>query len=359
MATFGALVHVMAEVGKSTEALTLPDGTRLLLLSYGARALVLCAAGSEENFFWTNPPLDEIETARQLFAHSGWHNTGGGRTWVAPELDVFFPAANSDHYWQPRALDMSDYAVAQTGGGVELSRSMSLHLARPDRDVKLKLGKWFGPAANPLRHERDMAAAVAAAEYAGYTERVTLQSLDAAADRLPAVGIWNLLQLPAGGEMLVPLYSGTVPQKCFGDIPANRVTIEERLLRVRADFSGSHKIAVKGAALCGRTGYVYGQRDAWSLVVRNFFVNPSGEYIDVQRHDPTDYGYAFQMCRVDEPDFGSFCEMEYHAPALGACPEPARSEEVSQVWAFRGTRETIDHIARKLLGAGPCSRDAT
>jgi hypothetical protein len=341
---------VLQEAGKESEVFVTPDGTRLLLLPYGARALGLYAAGSDKNFFWTNPPLSEIETARQLFAHSGWHNTGGGRTWVAPELDVFFPAENSDRYWQPRALDMSDYAVARAGGGVELSRSMSLHLARPDRDVKLKLSKWFGPAANPLRYERDMAAAVAAAQYAGYTERVALQSLDAPADRPPPVGIWNLLQLPAGGEMLVPLYSRAVPQKCFGDVPADRVTIEDHLLRVKVDFAGSHKIAVKGAALCGRTGYIYGQHDAWSLVVRNFFVNPSGEYIDVQRHDPTDYGYTFQMCRVDEAEFGSFCEMEYHAPALGAWPEPARSEDVSQVWAFRGTRETIDQIAQKLLG---------
>ena len=284
-----------------------------------------------------------------LFAGSGWHNTGGDRTWIAPELDTFFPDASSNQYWQPRALDMSDYALAQTGGGVELSRSMSLHLARPDCDVKLELRKWFGPAPNPLRYERDMAAAVAAIQYAGYTQRVTLQSLDASAEPA-AVGIWNLVQLPPGGEMLVPLYSREVPQKCFGDIPADRVTIEDHLLRVKTDFAGSHKIAVKAAALCGRTGYRYGQGDAWSLVVRNFFVNPSGEYIDVQRHDPDDRGYAFQMCRVDEAAFGSFCEMEYHAPGLGACPDPAHSEDVSQVWAFRGPLATIDHIAHKLLG---------
>ena len=134
------------------------------------------------------------------------------------------------------------------------------------------------------------------------------------------MGIWNLIQLPPGGEMLVPLYSRTTPQKCFGHIPAERMTIEDHLLRVRVDFSGSHKIALKAAAICGRAGYVYGRGDRWSLVIRNFFVNPSGEYIDVQRHDPDDYGYAFQMCRVDEPQYGSFCELEYHAPAIGAFP---------------------------------------
>ena len=296
--------------------------------------------------------LDKVETARDMFAGSGWHNTGGDRTWIAPELDTFFPDANSNQYWQPRQLDMSDYAVERTGGGIQLSREMTLHLARSNRDVNLRLSKWFGPAPNPLRHERDMAAIIDSVQYAGYSQRVAMQSLDESTNLQPGVGIWNLVQLPHGGEMLVPLYSRAVPQKCFGDIPADRVVVEDHVLRIKTDFGGSHKIAVKAAALCGRTGYVHSRNDRWSLIVRNFFVNLSGQYIDVQRHDTDDYGYAFQMCRVDELEFGSFCEMEYHAPALGALPDPARSEDVSQLWAFRGTRSAIDAITRKLLGVG-------
>jgi hypothetical protein len=343
------LTKVLADTGKSCELFVAPDGTRLLMLPYGARALGLYAPGSEESFFWFNPLLEKTETARELLARSGWHNTGGDRTWVSPELDTFFPTADSTDYWQPRQLDMCDYAVERTGGGIELSREMTLHLARPNRDARLRLSKWFGPAPNPLRYERDVAAVSGSLEYAGYTQRVAMQSLDKSA---PSVGIWNLAQLPPGGEMLVPLYSRVTPQKCFGDVPADRVTIEDHLLRVKADFAGSHKIAVKAAALCGRTGYVYGRDDRWSLVMRNFFVNPSGEYIDVQRHDPGDFGYGFQMCRVDEVEFGSFCEMEYHAPALGSLPDPSHSEDLSQIWAFRGTRAAIDAAAGKLLGVG-------
>ena len=345
------LTQVIADVGKSSEVFTTPDGTRLLLLPYGARVFGLYAAESEESFYWNNPLLDRAETARTMFGGSGWHNTGGDRTWIAPELDTFFPDATSNQYWQPRQLDMSDYAVERTGGGIQLSREMTLHLARSNRDVSLRLAKWFAPAANPLRYERDMAALAGSVQYAGYTQRVALQRLDDPADPSPLVGIWNLMQLPPGGEMLVPLYARTTLQKCFGDIPADRVTIENHLLRVKVDFAGSHKIAVKATALGGRTGYAYGRGDRWSLVVRNFFVNPSGQYIDVQRHDPDDFGYAFQMCRVDEVEFGSFCEMEYHAPALGALPDPARTEDLSQVWAFRGTRKAIDAVARILLGA--------
>jgi hypothetical protein len=347
---FEKLWQPIQAAGKRLEVHQTLDGTRMLMLPYGARVLGLYPAPGEESFFWNNPRLEGEATARSLLASDDWHNTGGDRTWIAPEWDTFFPEADSNRYVQPRQLDMSDYDVERVCDGFQFSRSMTLHLARANRDVNLRLTKWFGLADNPLRYERDLAAANTAVEYAGYTQRVTLQSLDKPAASQSGVGIWNLLQLPPGGEMLVPLFSRTTPQKCFGDIPADRITIDDHMLRVKVDFSGSHKIALKAAAVTGRAGYVYGQDDRWSLVIRNFSVNPSGQYIDVQRHDPDDYGYAFQMCRVDEPQYGSFCELEYHAPAIGALPDPARSEDISQLWAFRGPREAIDAIALKLLG---------
>jgi hypothetical protein len=347
----GLLTSAIDEAGRTTELLAMPDGSRLLLLPYGARALALATADDDESFFWFNPLLGQGDTARELFGSTGWHNTGGDRTWIAPELDLFFPDAAADRYVQPRELDMSPYAVERIGGGVELSREMRLHLARPNRDAALRLAKWFGPAPNPLRHERDMAAADAV-RYAGYTQRTTLESLGDPDGDPPGVGIWNLIQLPPGGQMLVPWYAATDLQPCFGRMPAGSVSVEDRLLRVKIDFAGSHKIALKAAAVCGRAGYAYGAGDRWSLVVRNFFVNPSGAYVDVQKHDPEDFGYAVQICRVDEPEFGSFCELEYHAPGLGDPFDPSWSEDVSQVWAFRGPREAIDAVAHKLLGAG-------
>lgn len=344
------LSQTLENAGKTAETLTLADGAALVLLPYGARGLGLFAAGSNENFFWTNPALRTGCTAEAMFRNSGWHNTGGDRTWIAPELDVFFTDAAATQYVQPRALDMSDYLVERVGGGRRLSREMTLHLVRPDRAVRLRLDKWFAPAANPLRYEKELADVVGSVEYAGYVQRITLEAIDQSATNPPALGIWNLLQLPPGGEMIVPWYAASVPQKCFGDLPAACVTFEDRAMRIRVDFPGSHKIALQAASLCGRAGYVYGGEERCSLVVRNFAVNPSGRYVDVAKHAPDDEGYAFQMCRVDEAEMGSFCELEYHVPALGSGPEPARSDDVSQTWAFRGPRPAIARIARRLLG---------
>ena len=123
------------------------------------------------------------ETARRpgrYFAGSGWHNTGGDRTWIAPELDTFFPDATFAQYWQPRQLDMSDYAVERVGGGCQLSREMTLHLARPNRDVESSADQvvWAGGQSAALRSAtwRRVARSV---QYAGYTQRVALESLSA------------------------------------------------------------------------------------------------------------------------------------------------------------------------------------
>ena len=86
-------------------------------------------------------------------------------------------------------------------------------------------------------------------------------------------------------------------------------------------------------------------------MIRNFFVNPSGEYVDVPKNDPDDFGYSINAVNVDSA-LGDFCEMEYHAPAIGRELFRTQGEDISQVWAFRGPRDVIDMICKKILGIG-------
>jgi hypothetical protein len=44
-----------------------------------------------------------------------------------------------------------------------------------------------------------------------------------------------------------------------------------------------------------------------------------------------------------------FSEMEYHVPAIGGGTGLNQTEDRSQLWAFRGSREDIAKIARALL----------
>jgi hypothetical protein len=100
-----------------------------------------------------------------------------------------------------------------------------------------------------------------------------------------------------------------------------------------------------------RVGYRYPLRgERWALVVRNVLVNPSGMYVDVPWDNPDDLGYAIQACNVNSR-LGSFAELEYHVPAIGCGTGRLSCEDVSQVWAFRGSGRQIDFVVKSLLGS--------
>ncbi|MBN2581145.1 MAG: hypothetical protein JXB10_19345 [Pirellulales bacterium] len=347
------LLKNLAAAGHKTFWSQTPDGSRILLLPYGARVLGLFSPSNDTNFFWTNPALNQPATAKRLFQSDGWHNTGGDRTWLTPEIDVFFPdyPRCRRHVEQP-ALDAAEYRLEARDDGVALTRAMTLRFHRAGRTMRLQLSKEIGPAANPLRRETAVKKLMAKIGYAGYTQRTRLRLLGASARAPLPVGIWNLIQLPLGGEMLIPTYVQTGPRLLFGDVPPQALSTEPRCLRFRINLPGEHKIAVRAAASTGRVGYVWKDRRDWSLVVRNFFIDPSGEYVDVPKDEPTDFGYAIHAVNVSSA-LGDFCEMEYHAPALGCHPRSIEGADVSQVWAFRGPRAAIAGLSERLLGVRP------
>ena len=64
----------------------------------------------------------------------GWQNTGGDRTWLSPEIEVFFPDyPRCQRHVEPATLDAADYAVDVQDGGVTLARTMTLDFARAER----------------------------------------------------------------------------------------------------------------------------------------------------------------------------------------------------------------------------------
>jgi hypothetical protein len=111
----------------------------------------------------------------------------------------------------------------------------------------------------------------------------------------------------------------------------------------------AQKIEVRAVAVTGRVGYLYEAGKRSALVIRNFFVNPSGEYVDVPWEKTEDFGYTVQACNINN-ELGSFSELEYHVPAIGRGTGSRRAEDISQVWAFRGPQPQIQRVMNTLLG---------
>src|SRR5258708_33505524 len=164
------LVATLNAVGKTTELYKSDDGTRLLIWPYGGRILGVYAPDSEENFLWTNSALDSVESARSYYASDDWQNSGGDRTWLAPEVDFFFPKfpdVNIAGYWQPRSLDPGNYEPTKSGQGVTLTNRLNIDAFRSRKRVELEITKSVGAAPNPLRYDAKIQ--VGAVEYAGHT----------------------------------------------------------------------------------------------------------------------------------------------------------------------------------------------
>ncbi len=343
------LIDVLTKAGKPVEIVRSPDGSEIMILPYGGRLLGLFSPGSDENFYWTNSALASVETAKAFYAGPQWQNSGGDRTWLAPEADIFFPDFPSlDKYVQPRQLDPGQYEVVRADGTVRLVNHLSLTLSRTHEKVELEMVKSFGPAPNPLRYEHGLQG-VKELEYAGYTQSTTLAIEGSDAAQRGPVGLWNLVQMPHGGELLIATYSRSQPRIVMGKIGSDDLVVGDHLIRYRMRATGEHKLSIRAVATTGRVGYLYQEGDRWSLIVRNFFVNPSGEYVDVPWNDAGNLGFGVQACNVNS-GLGMFSELEYHIPAIGKGTGRTRCADTSVVWAFRGPKESILRVAKLLLG---------
>jgi hypothetical protein len=105
------------------------------------------------------------------------------------------------------------------------------------------IAKSIGPAPNPLRYERDID--LSSVSYAGYTQFTSLELLEESKNTKFQVGLWNLVQMPHGGELIVPSYSKAEPKIYFGSIPEEDILSSDNLLIYKMRQEGEHKIGIR------------------------------------------------------------------------------------------------------------------
>ena len=340
------LIETLASVGKPTEIWTGENGSSAILLPHGGRILGLFAPQSEENFLWTHPALASADTARAFFESLAWHNPGGDRTWLSPEIDFFLPQyPDISVYLQPREFDARPYDICKCDGDLILKTSFRVKMSRSQASPEVRITKRIKSAPNPLREQFDTK--TASLEFAGYSLTTRLEILqNPASDRM---NLWTLLQLPHGGEMIISTYSLSPVIRYFGNVETTELDIHERCIRYRMHAQGDHKLGIPALTAAGRVGYIHESECTATLVVRNINVNPSADYLDTPWSAPQTMGCAVQACNVNG-EWGTFSELEHHAPGVGGSSGPLESEDSSQVWAYRGSPDHVKHAAGILLG---------
>jgi len=350
------LVDVLSSSGQSPIALQHAHGGSALILPHGGRIIGLFAHPDGENLFWVNPRLATSESAADVLASTVWVNTGGDRIWVGPEVDTHLGDLKDPWgtYLVPREIDPGNYTAISSQDSVDLSIEASLLLSRQHNTCRVRILRSLRLVPNPLRYEPSASAWLDQVHYVGYEQSTTLQLL-ASPHAASAVDIWSILMLPASGWMIVPtLGPATVRDYMQPPVP-EYVRHGPRVVLLRIDGARRYKIGLRATSLVGRAGYLrQSGDDRWTLVVRNFQVNPSGEYIDPPWDNVSEWGYAFQAYN-DDGGYGRFGELEYHSPGIdGASAETSRCD-TSQVWAFEGNQESIYALTDLLLGDGVLS----
>lgn len=330
--------------------MSIPGGGQALCLPHGGRVLGLFPPEGGESFFWNHSALGSSESAAAFFTSDEWHNSGGDRTWLAPEAELFIRDLTQpwETYEVPAAMDPADYTLITDSDSISLSTQMRVRFYHSRADAKIQLNKIVAPVANPVQSSFRQFEAI---QYAGYSIRITLQVAEAITERDLCLGIWSLLQLPHGGSLIVQTKCYAEPSVMFDAIDPEDIEIKESSLIYRLRARGTQKIGLFASSVTGRVGYICKRyMDKYDLVIRDFTPHPNELYADVPWDNLTGEGYCFQACSVHSK-VGQFSEMEHHSPGIVVSPStPGGSmTDLSRVWAFRGSRKLISSLAEMLM----------
>jgi hypothetical protein len=289
-----------------------------------------------------NDALKDTATAQEYFNGSGWLNSGGDRTWISPEGETHvadlaqYPAGIE----VPGTVDPGSYGIlSATGLSAAIGSNMVVRFHRSGRDIPFQLKKTIqGLDKPPVSLPEGV-------KFAGYRMDTTLRALELViASARP--GLWSLLQVPGGGDILCPVRESAVPRAFFQKSAYER---SGNLITVRVETNTSYKFSLKAHDSTGRLLYRKLDGARSMLVVRDFAVDDDSRYADFPCSNPFDDGYLTEIY-VDDGQLGGFGEMEYHSPAIEMNKGEYKIEDSSETWGFVGPEEGVEELVGRFVG---------
>jgi hypothetical protein len=326
--------------------LQLPGNGVLALTPAGARVAALTFSEDEESLFFAHPALESCD-AKTLDLDDLVGGIGGDRLRFAPEFAYAWKTPERDlvkfsNYAVQAAEDPAEYALTRTRTGARFEASPRLVDYRTGDSVEFAVRRDV----NPL--DAAPCALPSGVRFCGYRleHSVEMSADTRAAERMPRpVGLWSLLQMPAGTTLLVPTRGPAKPMRYFN---AGMWTQSRDVVRWTLNGQTQSKIGFDWTQLTGRAAALRRvSNERWALIVRQFALRPGAYYPDA----PTLEQAGGQVVQLWD-GFG-FGELEYHTPAVGPAPLPGSLQDVSELWAFDGGRDAIRGLGRELLGVDP------
>jgi hypothetical protein len=337
-----ALYTLCEQAGLKPHRLTDQEAT-VLVTEHAARIIGVFPGPAEPNLLWVNAAAFGGVEALRRFIHAGEWNLGGDRVWVAPEIELHFSdPQNPSHqnYTVPPALDPGRWSLEQADTfGVALRNAGEAKNLVSNQSFRFETRRQIRLAAAPVD--------VTDLHYIGYETASAI--VITAPDRPDAAyGLWQLMQIPPGGEILIPARPDAEQVDYFKTDLSQHVRIAEGHLVFPVTGTQQHKLGLRPHDVRGLMGYLRQDGENATLIVRQAAVFPGATYADYpgDARDRRDIALQFYN---DSGDTGGFGEMEYHSIAADAAGF-FNTRDVSRTWCFAGPLPRIRTVASELLG---------
>ncbi len=329
---------------------SLQNEVSLIVSRRGGRVFGPYLSADSESIFWTNSALAAPETFREFLASDDW-NLGGERIWIAPEIQ--YMVKDRTDFWGtiqvPPAIDPGDYSLKQIGPEqCQFSMDCTLPVYNLTTGEKqLHVEKAIHPVDDPLRGLSEYKSLISGVTFAGYEQVVTLSE-----SRLDGIlsETWNLIQLNAGGQLIIPASPLIEYTDYYEPIDEDHQTLHTNHISLNITGRRRYKVGYKAVQTFGRLGYFNQLADDRAyLLVRNFFNNPAVPYAEEPWHTPGRRGHSIHVYN-DGGMFGGFGELEVNGQTIGG--ETGQSSVTDQfvLWLYVGHPDKLKTLATHLLG---------
>ena len=334
-------------------AITLVNDNQVLVISpeMGGRIMGVSTEGIEgRNLFWVNT---DIAKDGFLQADVPFVNSGGHRTWIAPE-DAFYLDDN-DEWFVPKVMDPGEYKVVEsTEKTVVLSNKFSIKNKQQD-EYNLELRREISLIEDPPISSSELPEGT---KFAGYKKIHSLKNLsqNVIGEDIPFVGLWSLIQINSPGTIIVPMnppkngkkgYRGYEPN--FESLLPERISLSDNILSVKIDGKRREKVGISPESAKGCIAYLWKKdEEEGVLFVKKFYIDPDGIYLDGPWGVKRENGDAIQMYN-DDGNMGGFSEIECHGPAKILQPEEVESHTL-EIYIFTGSLDNLKTVGSKIMG---------
>ena len=328
-----AYIELSAEPGKSV----------FITPALGGRMLGVFLGGT--NFLWVNADLP-----------CDW-NCGGHRTWLAPEWQdkSFYLKPDRRTWFVDSRLDPGSYKVirheqnlmVELAGDVDISSvdgtGYSLTITRK---IALSSAEQLQSSYPSLADDRAVQSIAISFEHRLKNRgQRTLQQ---------EIGLWSIMQVNPPGLMLmlnpITKFSGKLFYEYYDPFPAERLKTFNSGMAIFVDGAQRYKLGFPPAHTRGIIGYLTRlSGNTYGLIVKSFFHNPAGQYVDKPPGDNRKNGDVIQIYNHYEGGKMAFAELECHAPAETLAPGAEQGFTVAMLFLAGKKKEVIERAAALLF----------